>query len=148
MSVDYKKIAEEAIKILDENRDLGSIIDAYEQLRAMTIKKRKDDDVLEMIRPSYIISSKGFGRERGNQILSIFKSNMNEDEKDIFRQNGINVNDDGVLDVLETMNGAGFITAEELQWFINRASITCDVFNHLSLGQVVDALKMNDEEKA
>ena len=148
MSVDYKKIAEEAIKILDENRDLGSIIDAYEQLRVMAIKKRKDDDVLEMIRPSYIISSKGFGRERGNQILRIFKSNMNEDEKDIFRQNGINVNDDGVLDVLETMNGAGFITAEELQWFINRASITCDVFNNLSLGQVVDALKMNDEEKA
>ena len=148
MSVDYKKIAEEAIKILDENRDLGSIIDAYEQLRVMAIKKRKDDDVLEMIRPSYIISSKGFGRERGNQILRIFKSNMNEDEKDIFRQDGINVNDDGVLDVLETMNGAGLITAEELQWFINRASITCDVFNNLSLGQVVDALKMNDEEKA
>ena len=148
MSVDYKKIAEEAIKILDENRDLGSIIDAYEQLRVMTIKKRKDYNTLEMIKPSYIISSKGFGRERGDKMLGILRSVMTEDEKNIFNQAGINVNDDGVLDALETMSEAGHITAEELQWFINRASITCDVFNNLSLGQVVDALKMNDEEKA
>jgi len=148
MSVDYKKIAEEAIKILGENRDLGSIIDAYDRLKMMKITKRKNYNTLEMIRPSYIISSKGFGRERGNKILSIFKSNMSEDEKNIFYQDGINVNDDGVLDVLKTMNGADLITAEELQWFIDRASITCDVFNNLSLGQVVDALKMNDEEEA
>lgn len=147
MSVDYKKIAEEAIKILGENRDLGSIIDAYDRLKMMAITKRKNYNTLETIRPSYIISSKGFGRERGNEILSIFKSNMSEDEKDIFRRDGINVNDDGVIDALEKMNDTDLITAEELQWFIDRASITCDVFNNLSLGQVVDALKMNDEEK-
>ena len=148
MSVDYKKIAEEAIKILGENRDLGSIIDAYDRLKMMAITKRKNYNTLEMIRPSYIISSKGFGRERGNQILDIFQSNMNENEQDIFRQDGINVNDDGVIDALEKMNDTGLITTEELQWFIDRASITCDVFNNLSLGQVVDALKMNDKEEA